>query len=647
MAEEQRPADRFRSHRGNPFFDAGTDAPPAAPNVHPHIFGKDMPQGYAMIGALAGANVGARAGPWGLAVGGLLGTGVGYFMGESTLDGVGWLQALGFMGRDKITIPPRPSIKTRTLGAIEESVIDTGASVLTPVFPLIIRGGKWVVKKLLGVGGEAAQQVAAKAHGFGVELSAVDISDSRILSFFPKVLGRWPLISGSFRTRARAHGQEILAAKDRMFLSLGPSANMADMGIDISRAIDKRFANFLSTINDRYAAALKVAKEANATVDTRHIYDVATTIDARYHARLARRTGYGPDLKAYEAHPIVKMLHDQTHLPVPSKSGKSVVLANLLGPRASMQQYEALADVVDKKLASKNLDVFDREQLSALKAAIERALLTIDDAASGQMFRETDDLYGKMMSEVWGTPTAKKVASIQRGRFRIGGEVKLDRADTSFNTFLDMESPTGMRDLRRLIGGERFDRTVSVYLQNSFDRALKSGEEAVRQGGGTSGLDVGMLRREWGLDSATNPRRKALQAALDNSAIPHARLEEFVEVIETTLKNAAPDVNSFVARGMVLGGIGRLRGLLVPGSSAAAGGLAGGEMGAVTAISLVAAFRGFASIISSPRLFRATKIALDDTISLQRRRMAALAVIEATEAKVDERSQKPANGGVQ
>jgi hypothetical protein len=637
MAEDDvlTPADRYRQLRGNPFYQAG-DPPPPNPDMPTKVFGGDMPEGFSMIGGLYGAQLGARGGAWGLAIGGVLGAGAGYYAGESTLDGVAWMQSLGLIGRNKVTVPPRPSLRARTIGAIEEMTIDMGATVLTPMFPLLIRGGKWLVKKALGVGGQATEAAVKEGADFGIEMAAIDVTDSRIMSFFPRVLGRWPLIAGAFRKRAIAHGEEITTAKDRMFLSLGPSANMADMGVDISRAVDSRFNGFLNLINKKYQDALALGIRSNATVSSRHIYDVATAIDAKYHARLARRVRDKPDLRAYNNHPVVRLLHQNTHKAVPAKRSKSIVLVNLLGQRVDMRQYEALADIVDRKLASKNLDIFDREQLSALKAAIERSILSIDDAATGVAFRQADDLYGKLMVEIWGTPTAKKAVSISKARFRVGGNTKLPTADKSFEAMFDVNSPQGMRDLRAMIGPERFDRTVAVHLNRTFDQALKSGEKAIQEGAGNAGLDIGVLRRAWGLDSPTSPRRAALEAALKGSAIPYERLERFVNVIEKTLANAAPDVNSFVARGMVLGGIGRLRGLLLPGAGVAGGGLVGGQMGIITGVSIITAFRGFAAIISSPRLFRATELALDNTANLQRRRAAALVVLKAIEGEVKE-----------
>lgn len=585
--------------RGTKIAKTGASGPLGAPRVAPKGFG---PTARVRGGAFEAAR---------MALGSAIGTVEGFFFEENVKN---LARALGIkFAADPLTVR---RLASRSLG---EGTLDLAFSSGGPVVGTAFRLGKAGVASMFGVTREGLRR-AAEARSIGIDFSIADVTESQLFQFFPRVLGRFPLAGASTFSKHQARkGEQILAAKDRLFLRLGPAANMADMGIDLNKTMDRRFQHSRKVINSLYLKAKRVAARTGATMPVKDI------IESAMQARTEFIKKRGP--KAVN-HPVIKFIDEQ------------ILSESALTGRIGIERLDGLMESIEEAMRISSKDGFSVNVLAGIKRGGERALLQLDNKEAMEKFLEADNLFATMMREIFETPVAQRAARVVKGRFHVKSLTRPGTVspDKSFKVLFDAESAEGIRDLRHLVGPRKAVAAAATHFHNLFFESLRKGAGIIRDIGGktsiessTGGFDLSSFKDALGLGNKLSGRWKATKEALVGTGIAPERLKSFVNTVETMLdpKRTPTDVNVFIARRLTFGGIGAMKGLLLPGATVAASGFVGGPAGLVTGLAVVTIGRSFARIMTNPKLLNLAKESLDNTIPLQARRAKLLGLMSA------------------
>lgn len=544
--------------------------------------------------SVVGGVLGAPEGPPGIAIGGALGAAAGAALAENIRD-IG--RRVGVQG-----LKPAATLVERFDNVINEAVLDMGFSAGAKVFSQVLRGGKQAVIRGLRADPKSLDLARIAREEFDINPNIANVSRSRIVEFFPRVLGRFPILADPLRRSALERGEEVLRGRDRLFLRLGPSVNMADLGVNMNRSADAGFRLFRRRINRLYAEAFDAARASGATLDTAAIKEARREV----LDELKRRKG-GLD----KSSPVVKFLNKRTATGIQKMAG-----------RVSMERLDGFLEDLDEAMRIARKDGFSVRALARVKQAAEEALGTLDNPDALAKFQEADQTFSRIMTEVFETPTAQKFGTIAKDRFRVGlSRAGSRNADEAFRIAFNAESPQAMTDLRKLIGPRRFRQTMGSFVRQAFRKGLtESGEQAFREG--NLAIDFNSIRQELGLLDRQGTRFKALKSALAGTPLDMKTLEQFIDAGELALRNAPPDVNQFIARRATLGGFRSIINAIVPTAVFSGGGGAAAGTGGVFAGAGVLLFlRRFSTFISDPRkLKRLTDAVLDDDLAFQRRR---------------------------
>lgn len=602
-------------------------------------------------GALAGTAVGARAataaaatraaaaavphpvGKLALAgVGSALGTAAGAALYENALDA---LYQMGVQG-----VRPPPDMKERTDEIAKEATWDAAFTVLMGGGPrqawTLFREGRHGVANFLGMTKEAAESARAldaetSIHGwarlFGVKEEGVSMAQKAedlqvplgisqttsgpIAGFWSKVFARFPFVGGPARRRAFEAQEASIAAKDRLFAQMGPSANLADLGVDMHKAVDYRFKAFRDSINREYNAIHEMARRTNATIPGTQLKAAA----AEYRAVIEETYGGLP-----KGHPVDNFLKRVEELP----------------DEVSWGRFRGLSQQLDEAMNMGRLSGADVAMLTAWKKDVmENALGKVSNPQVREALKKADARMYRVMTDVFETPTAQRFGRFEKNRFGIGFSEQGTRyPDEAFNIVFQQQrnSPQAMRDLRELIntsakgaahGDDLFGSAVRGYFDDVYTKAVQKMPD------GNYVFSLQHLRKGFGLDNKTGPMYRALETALEGTGTNMRQIENLVDVMGATLRNAPDDVNSFIARRGTLGGRqailnGLLGGMTTGGGGAAAGAAvgAGAVPGLISGATFIIASRSFGKLLSSPDVLKAGIQALDPALPLASRRVA-------------------------
>ena len=203
-----------------------------------------------------------------------------------------------------------------------------------------------------------------------------------------------------------------------------------------------------------------------------------------------------------------------------------------------------------------------------------------------------------------------------------------------------MDSPDGIRELRKLTSPSAVKQAVSNFISDNWNASLKQGAAVVQAAGlfgragspSKGGSDVAKFKRSLGLDDVNSARHKTMEAALERSGVTMQQLRTFADSVEAAVSDLPPNINAFIARGVTIGGIRRLRTVLTPGAAVAGAGMAGG-VGMVNGVVFVLASRWMGRLVTNPRTLELSRTVLNTELSMSRRRAAAHVLLGAVEAQ--------------
>jgi len=490
-------------------------------------------------GSMAGGRMGAGAGPVGVAVGGAVGAIVGelQFQGMEDIARERGVEGLG----------ESPKFSERITRAGKEGVIDLGFTVGTKaVMDLGIAGYKRLIPK-------ETRELIEEADKLGIEPNKIVTTNGKLKDFYRSVVARFPFSSGAYRGRAKRSILQIERAKKNMFMRMGPSWDMAKLGIELDDAFKKEFSVFRKEMNKQYTAVLDEANKVGAFIDTKAIKAVATKEMAGLRLALQAQ-GMNEDevLKALQTDESFKRLRQYTRM-------KDVL---------TVEEFRAMDDILDKDLSHAGRQGGELiANFGRVKDSFQTAKDTVRQlqppAEGGKtvkdMWRDTDQTFTNTMTEMFETPVAKKLErSVNKKMFKVGAFTKAGtkNPDESFKLLWNNKSPQAMEQLHKVVGTNKFGAAMRTHLDTIWDRSVQKGFDDYIKGDNKLAFDLTGLQRQLGIGNPKSAEYLTTKRALElaGSGVTMKDLTKFTSLLENALRNSPENVNSFIARRAMMGG---------------------------------------------------------------------------------------------
>jgi len=227
----------------------------------------------------------------------------------------------------------------------------------------------------------------------------------------------------------------------------------------------------------------------------------------------------------------------------------------------------------------------------ALQDTMKKQLRDPKDQA-GRLMAAGDRLFKEYMAVVEGKTGKEFQKALGRGALRPGiGRPPSQRIeDLYFKTFSDAKSPESVKELKNIIGTRKVNELAANYLDDLFNKYLKSEKR-----------DFGKLYNELGFDNLKSKRYAATQELLKDYQFTKAEdLYEFLNILKQ-FPEALPDVNTFILRSGLLRSAQSLGPTALIGTTGIS---AGGGVGAFAGFGLLRLLNQFLSNPFDKSLFR-------------------------------------------
>lgn len=478
------------------------------------------------------------------------------------------------------------------------------------------------------------------AERTGINLSIADLSESQLVKFFPRVLGRLPFIAPAFRRRfAEIHG-EVISAKERMFLRLGPTLNMSELSKNMDRVMDKRFRVIREGLGDAYAKIQADAIANGATIGRRNLTDaMGRARGVVYGGGKNRAT---EDILLDLDRVLVNMVDDLpenfTFKQLDELQGKLELLAKTFSKDKTKKAHFQLVQEFSKQM--------------------ENVKYATNDPEIAMRFAQADADMGRVLFEVFDNPTAKILGGkkgIRPGRFtrkaRKAPVKEAKNADTTVRVLQSagvFKNPTSVKQLRAIIGDAQMQQTMRNRLDEAWTAAEVAGKKSadgVMPSGG--GINMKVFRGRLGLDDVNSSDYAATVEMLKGTGVDIDDIKLLADGAESALSTVPPDVNSYIARTVALhGGLSGLRKVLTPFTATAAAGTAAVSASVPAGVAVLLIGRLGGRLLTHPGAIRHLGKALDPTLSNIARKAAITAVVRFAEKKglIDARIDPEQNG---
>lgn len=430
---------------------------------------------------------------------------------------------------------------------------------------------------------------------FGINASLEDISTGGPVRGFRRVLGQVPTQAAPFRRSARRRASDLSGVLKQLTGRIAPVGTALDelsesaIGNIFNQRGTAKFKSFMRQASkERERLESTIAADPNAFIQPEFLKDASRRLlDANTDEIISARN---------PASRLATRILERSPRTLTIKQYKSL--------QKSLQVEKAKA----ARLTGGNKDAII-EDIDLLEKALEKDFLNIQGSEEiGAAIREFNDFYSSGIAQ-FESPVARSFSAVDRNVFRPGftvpGSQNPDElAIRLFRQGRVIDSPTGVRDLRNLVGEDAFRRGASTHLQNQIDNALAFEQGPGGQLTGNVSLDLDALKNSLGLFRPRSGRRNATEEMLRGTGVSAKQLEEFFTLVDDAAKRSDAATSQFLARRIALGG--GITGAGVAGGFAAGGGLGAG-LGGILAL---AAARGFGEAITSPGFLSAARFAL-------------------------------------
>jgi hypothetical protein len=501
-------------------------------------------------GAIVGGIAGAPAGPAGIIAGAGAGAGVGSGSGSLAADFLGDLLAPDM---------PAPSASERIKDAAITGAIDTGLTVAVPVAGKALKPAvtkivdkakglkEAAVKKSsdpdstlsflerqMGITDEAAEQ-AVKLADEGIDLSLGQASTSPFVRGVYNLTSRMPLAGTPGQKQLAKTFEQVDKALSKR---ISPTAKRTPMTeVERSKMIKEFGLQSFKDWRNSYTSVYRKAKELNKKkgnfFDTTNLIRTVNTVY--------------PKSRFTDAPKDVLDLFNEIRLYRPDfVVGRRGVTE--VQPKLSYNDVEAL-DTKLTNLAKKYdpatgsvANNYAYRSITALQDSMKRQLRDPKDQA-GRLMAAGDRLFKEYMAVVEGKTGKEFQKALGRGALRPGvGRPPSQRIEDLYaKTFSDAKSPESVKELKNIIGTKKVNELAANYLDDLFNKYLKSEKR-----------DFGKLYNELGFDNLKSKRYAATQELLKDYQFTKAEdLFEFLNILKQ-FPEALPDVNTFILRSGLL-----------------------------------------------------------------------------------------------
>ena len=605
-------------------------------------------------GSVAGGLGGAGGGPVTMAAGSSLGAGAGSALNTAMVE---IAREMGY----ETALPP-PTFKEFVDETVQEIALDLVATGVVSAAMKAGSLGRELFRKIVGGKSLTAEEmrIVEQARAMGVDLGLINFrSDSTVSQLFVNGLAKFPLVGSRLKSRIRAQGEAAQRQMDT-WLAMGPTRDMAAMGIDLLRLATVPFRGMTRGFNQQWTSLIARADQAAATVSRapieRALDDAISEGLRRGNGELIERGGVLPqtfmgtqfapighnqpgginiaDAGIRWKDPTLGAIFEDLGIfrVIPSQSGRSFTLHVTIPERMSLSQLDNLL-----QRASANLDIdtpgFGQRVFGELKRAVDNAQQTLDNP---ELLREMNELrssHATAMMQI-EAPQMKKARAVDTNIGGVTPRPGTAHPDEAFRLLYDFKSPQGIRELRRLVGPDAMAESFRIHMDDLWKRALFQGEQDVAQAGfrskGTGGgVNIRFMEEQLGLYNKNSIEYATLQEALRGTGITVKQVEDFVDIVGRIKKAAPSDFSAMVGRRAQLGGIRGMVGAIIP-SAAIGGGLFSGPA-ALGAAMLWTVGQAGGHIMTNPRFLRQMEAAADPARTLLQRKTIFLAVLDGLE----------------
>ena len=182
--------------------------------------------------------------------------------------------------------------------------------------------------------------------------------------------------------------------------------------------------------------------------------------------------------------------------------------------------------------------------------------------AVAEAHQNANEFYSKGI-KLFDQPVAKPFQRVDKNIFRAGFEKGGTlNADELLPKVLNLNSPQAIKDLKALVEPDLFKTTAKNWLDDIWRKAAES---RISLDGKSTKLNFNpnILAKELGLVGKNEKiRSQSVRYLLEQAGIRYGRVKDLVKVSRNYENVAIPDVNSFVARRVILGGAGTIASLV-------------------------------------------------------------------------------------
>ena len=501
-------------------------------------------------GAIAGGIAGVPLGPGGIIAGAGAGAGVGAGSGSLAADFLGDLLAPDM---------PAPSAGERIKDAAVTGAVD---AALTTAVPIAGKALKPVVSKIvdkaqaakkaaveksadpqktvsflekqMGITDEAAKQAEVLAKE-GIDLSLGQASTSPFVRGIYNLTSRMPLagtpgqkqLATTFEQVDKALSKRISPTAKKMPLTeVERSKMIKELGM-------KSFKDWRNSYTSVYRKAKDLNKKKGNFFDTTNLVRTANTVYPKSKFTDAPQDVLDllNELRVYRSDFAMGrrgLAPVQRKLSYNDVEALDTKLTNLA------KKYDPAKGATPNNYAYRSV--------TALQDTMKKQLRDPKDQA-GRLMAAGDRLFKEYMSVVEGKTGKEFQKALGKGALRPGiGRPPSQRIeDLYFKTFSDAKSPEAVKELKGIIGTKKVNELAANYLDDIFNKYLKSEKR-----------DFGKLYNELGFDNLKSKRYAATQELLKDYKYTNAEdLFQFLDILKQ-FPEALPDVNTFILRSGLL-----------------------------------------------------------------------------------------------
>lgn len=487
--------------------------------------GEPLKPSFLATGGTLGAIAGTPAGLPGMIAGGAAGTALGAGAYDIYRD----------VRRRFVDDPSvSPSTTNRLMEPLKEAAIDAGFGVALGSAPAVSAGWRAAKRGVLGIGAEE-RTLAAEADRLGVGLGITELTNQPLVRTFNQTVSRVPFIGMTARRAEERKISQVGQAWQDMLGGFGPLRGQAEIGAEMGVQAKGKFGDFLDLeVKPAYTTVDALAAKEGAIAPAQKF--IQTAADAAFELNKAKPSlSSGKEMSQVAPEYIKKFLDEVQELPV---------LLSVDNLRWLKRNVDDLMDKAEK-------DGFQWKQAHALRDAVEEIIKsTAKSGASpaAAALVKADDIFHRGMLQFENT-TGQKFTRTDRNIFQKGFERPGSiNEDELFRVALNMKSPEAVEQLDRLVGTTTMKGVARRYLDEAFQASQKKNEKGQRF------FDVDHFATQLKLNDPNSSQYKALEKLYMLQGGDIKDLKKLLEITEKVHANLLPDVSTYVARRMMLGG---------------------------------------------------------------------------------------------